>query len=174
MNKQELRLHHLNKRNALTAEDVSAYSASIQSKLRALSQFQNATHIAGYMPKDNEADLRPLFFNSNRNFAFPAIQNGHYVLAQATHPNQFKKGKFGILEPSLQHIVPAKDIDVWLIPGVAFSHTGQRIGFGKGIYDRLLSTSNGFKIGICFTSQIIDEDFESDEWDIRMDLILTE
>ena len=173
MRKQELRQRYLDKRNALTASEVSAFSEIIREKIKSLPQFKLSSCIAGYMPKDNEVDLRPLFFNNSQNFVFPAVQDESYVLARAINEDEFTIGKFGILEPPLTTIVSPENVDLWLIPGVGFTNDGKRIGFGKGIYDRLLYSSTGTKIGVCFSSQIIEEPFMGDDWDIKMDLILS-
>ena len=174
MRKQELRQRYLAKRNALTSFEVSAFSEIIREKIKTLPQFKSSLCIAGYMPKDNEVDLRPLFFNDSQTFLFPAVQGEDYVLAKATREGEFTKGKFGIFEPSLEVIVSPDDVDLWLIPGVAFTNDGKRIGFGKGIYDRLLYSSTGTKIGVCFSSQIIEEPFEGDDWDVKMDFVVSE
>ena len=62
---------------------------------------------------------------------------------------------------------------LWLIPGIAFSIDGHRIGFGKGIYDQLLKEAQGIKCGLCYDFQIQDSWVE-DSWDIQMDMSITD
>lgn len=70
---------------------------------------------------------------------------------------------------SLSYVEP----DVLLIPGLAFTKNGQRLGRGKGYYDRYLEKFKNKKIGICFTTQIFDK-IPGDIWDQNMDQIITE
>ena len=65
------------------------------------------------------------------------------------------------------------DIDLIIVPGIAFDERCNRCGFGKGYYDRLLSESKAVKIGLCYDFQVVDE-LECDEYDIAMDMVITE
>ena len=68
--------------------------------------------------------------------------------------------------------IPLDDLDLVLVPGVAFNLGGHRLGRGKGFYDRLLQNFSGKKIGVAFDEQIVDA-LPVEENDVRMDLILT-
>ena len=83
------------------------------------------------------------------------------------------KGAYGIYEPRENISVPVSEIDIALIPGIAFTTSGDRLGFGKGYYDRFLKDFKGFKIGIGYDFQITDE-IPADKHDIKMDMIVTE
>ena len=64
-------------------------------------------------------------------------------------------------------------IDLFLVPGVAFDKSGNRLGYGKGYYDQLLHNTTGLKIGICFDCQVVDA-IPNETHDIKMDIIVTE
>ena len=73
-------------------------------------------------------------------------------------PESLKPGPFGILEPKADGIeVPKNEIDLIIVPGVAFDKDKNRMGRGRGFYDRLLSTLNAPKVGICFGFQMIPQ-----------------
>lgn len=95
--------------------------------------------------------------------------------AIADRDTDLKPGSFDILEPSfdLPEISPTK-IDAFLCPGLAFSHNGERLGRGKGFYDRFLSQArpNALKIGVCFPEQLVPQTF-SESHDIQMDAVIS-
>jgi 5-formyltetrahydrofolate cyclo-ligase len=83
------------------------------------------------------------------------------------------RGAYGILEPVSIKKAEVSDIDLIIVPGIAFDINGGRCGFGKGYYDRLLCESKAKKIGLCYDFQLVRE-IETDEHDIPMDMIITE
>jgi len=88
--------------------------------------------------------------------------------------SHFQMGKFGIEEPSGNAVVRPDSIKIAVVPGVWFGHGGERIGMGKGYFDRYLDqTLNAFKVGFCFEDQL-QEALPQEAWDVRMDVIVTE
>lgn len=81
-------------------------------------------------------------------------------------------GSFGILEPSMKNpvIVMPNEIDLVIVPGVAFTLDGERIGMGGGYYDRFLSDIRAVRIGFAFSCQIKDS-LPTDVWDVKMDYL---
>ena len=89
-------------------------------------------------------------------------------------PESLKPGPFGILEPKADGIeVPKNEIDLIIVPGVAFDKDKNRMGRGRGFYDRLLSTLNAPKVGICFGFQMIPQ-VPVEPLDKKMDYVITE
>ena len=88
--------------------------------------------------------------------------------------DSLKPGIFGIMEPIEQETtVDESEIDLIIVPGVAFDRQLNRMGRGKGYYDRLLSTLQAPKIGICFDFQLQDT-VPTESFDKKMDMIITE
>ncbi len=88
----------------------------------------------------------------------------------------WEKGPYGILEPMYKpNRLRSKKLDLIFIPGVAFDRNSNRLGFGKGFYDKFLKNmpNTTLKIGVAFDFQIVDT-IKSDPWDIKMDIIVTE
>ncbi len=79
-------------------------------------------------------------------------------------------GAFGIEEPEGQAF--SGDIDVAVVPLLAVNSKGYRTGYGGGYYDRYLKTSSAYKVGLGYFFQI--EEFENDDWDVRLDCLITE
>lgn len=81
-----------------------------------------------------------------------------------------------IPEPFRINSIDSKDIKLAVIPGVAFDIYGNRIGMGKGFFDRFLgaASNNIFKVSPAFDFQVIEEAIPVDEWDQKVDIIITE
>lgn len=89
------------------------------------------------------------------------------------NPQMVETGSYGILEPMNGIPVPADEIDVIIVPGVAFTKNGVRLGRGKGFYDKYMS-QEGFrahKIGVCFSCQLLGE-LPCDGYDVLMDEVV--
>lgn len=78
---------------------------------------------------------------------------------------------YGIPEPDGPVFMAEDEIDLILIPGVAFDRNNNRMGRGKAYYDRLLQSLSAFKVGICFDFQVLDH-VPIDEHDIKMDHVV--
>ena len=97
----------------------------------------------------------------------PRVEGGDMV---AVPYGKMRKGAFGIEEPEGQAFTG--DAQVTVIPLLAVNHTGFRIGYGKGDYDRYLKGRQTVKVGLGYYFQI--ENFTQDGWDIPLDLFLCE
>ena len=86
---------------------------------------------------------------------------------------EFEKGVFSLTEPKNTEVFLPEKIDCIIVPGIAFSLGGARVGFGKGCYDVFLSKTRAVKIGFCYDFQLCER-IETDAFDIGMDYILTE
>jgi len=163
----------------LSAEKRRLDSEKLCANLKEQSVFQNAGSILFFAPLPEEPDLWPLLnemLAGKKMVALPCFDadNETYVPrhVQDIHV-EILSGKFGIREPATTCIaIPLDDLDLVLVPGVAFALDGHRIGRGKGFYDRLLENFTGEKIGITFDEQIV-ETIPAEENDVLMDLILT-
>lgn len=80
---------------------------------------------------------------------------------------------FGILEPVSDEVVGMDEIDLVIVPGVAFDRFCQRLGRGKGYYDRLLAESGAVKIGVAYDFQIVDR-VPTETFDVPLDMVVTE
>jgi 5-formyltetrahydrofolate cyclo-ligase len=163
----------------LSSEKRKADSKNLCEKLKGQSFFQTATSVLFFAPFPNEVDVWPLLEESlaaGKNVALPrfdpAIQS--YVACRVRNlQSEIVSGQFSIREPRENCIViSSHEIDLVLVPGVAFDLRGRRLGRGKGFYDRLLTEIRGVKCGIAFDEQIVGE-IPAEPHDVRMDFILT-
>ncbi len=86
---------------------------------------------------------------------------------------ELKKGRFGIPEPAEPVFAAEDELDLILVPGVAFDRVGRRVGHGGGFYDRLLPQYRVSRAGICFDFQCLGA-VPAEEHDIRMNWVVTE
>lgn len=108
--------------------------------------------------------------------AYPRVVPGQRVLQfhRISDPQTLKPGRFDIAEPtSSDEEIAASDIELFVVPGLAFDGHGGRLGWGAGHYDSTLSCSSGTRVGFCFKSQIVDR-VPREAHDILMDRIVTD
>jgi 5-formyltetrahydrofolate cyclo-ligase len=162
----------------LSPEKRKTDSEKIRSRLKEHASFREAKAVLFFAPLPEEVDLWPLLeetVKSGRVVALPCFDADKQVYKPRRVKNfhvEILSGQFGVLEPSIVCLeVPLDDLDLVLVPGVAFDLRGNRLGRGKGFYDRLLENYRGKKIGIAFHEQIVDA-VPSGDLDVRMDVVL--
>ncbi|MGI6232641.1 MAG: 5-formyltetrahydrofolate cyclo-ligase [Prevotella sp.] len=101
------------------------------------------------------------------------VGDGIMELREYASEADLKKGAFNIMEPTGNCFTAYNKIDVAIVPGMAFDRKGNRLGRGKGYYDRLLpQLINCYKIGICFPFQLVDR-VPTNDFDIKMNEVIT-
>jgi len=116
------------------------------------------------------------FFNSEKAkefFTSQIVDLGFLCQHVIKDFRELEEGKYRILEPVDAKEVDLDEIDIVLVPGIAFDKKGHRIGYGKGYYDSFLRKVNALKIGLCMDFQIVDK-IPSNEWDVGMDIVVSE
>lgn len=152
-------------------------SAQIQQQLcENLSEFlQKKQGIwAGYLALPQEPDLSPVFRHSQQiEWAFPRMEADHLTFYIS---HNFIKGPFGVMEPASDDSrkLDLEELSGVLVPGLGFSKKGDRLGKGRGFYDKALADYKGPKVGVCFDCQILQEDFPVEDHDICVDFLVTE
>ncbi len=172
--KNELRrLIRLQKRQLLP-ETRDILSINALSTLENLPAFREATIVVLYHSLDDEVDTHEFIrkWSPSKHILLPVIRGENLELCLYKDIHHLQTGSFGVQEPIGEVFTDYSAIDCAVIPGMAFDKRGNRLGRGKGYYDRLLSHLPAFKIGICFPFQLIEE-VPTNEWDIRMDLVIT-
>ena len=98
--------------------------------------------------------------------------NGNDLEILPFEPNNIRTGAFQIEEPIGNNIVDIHKIDLIIVPAVALDSNGNRVGRGKGYYDRLLIDSNSIKIGVCYDFQLFDC-IDAESHDVPLDIVIT-
>jgi len=172
--KAALRKKMLEKRDSLTENELNAKSNAIIERLLHHPKFKSASTIAVYLPKGSEVSTKKIILKSlemGKEVLVP-VTNDHIEFYKFSSFEDLVAGKYGIMEPKTK-MLPSRQPDLILIPGVCFGHCMHRIGYGKGCFDHYLKDSEAYRIGICFEFQVMEE-LPKHENDERMDEIITE
>lgn len=112
-------------------------------------------------------------WHTKKNILLPVVQGDELELKFYTGKDCLSTGCYEIEEPVGESFVKFQNIELSIVPGMSFDHQGNRLGRGKGYYDKLLSKLNSYKIGICFEFQI-RESIPTESFDYPMDEVWTE
>ncbi len=181
--KKELRKEVISERDQLTEKDIAEKSRLIGENLFSLQAYRNAEAIMFFISFGTEVDTRPMVEET--------ISQGKIALAPKPRPQERKMipsrildwdndlipGAYNIPEPKEEALRPYNpdQIDLLIVPGVAFDLKGNRLGYGGGYYDRffaLLKPGTPL-VALVFDLQVVPE-VPVEEWDRRIDLIVTE
>ena len=171
MNKDNLRKLMLERRkNILNKKELSI---NIFDKLLDLDIYKNSRVIALYYSLCDEVDTRDIIprLLNKKIVLLPKVINDKMIFIKINKDTKYNKSNVGILEPLGKEYLD--NIDLIIVPGVSFDREHNRLGFGKGYYDKYLKDKDIYKIGICFNKQLTDT-LPIDDYDIKMDLIITE
>ncbi len=111
-------------------------------------------------------------WHTRKHFFLPRV-NGVNLDVLPYDRTRLQYGSFHIEEPTGDDIEDIDNIELIIVPGIAYDNRGNRVGRGKGYYDRLLSRTKATKIGIGYDFQLVDE-IDSEPHDITMDIVITD
>lgn len=174
--KQDIRKHILRVRDEITLENQLAWSREIENRFFEMEDCQYANVFYFYASFGKEVMTQEIIeavLMQGKRVALPRVNGDTMDFYEIHNFEELKPGYMGILEPvgNVPMDVPP---DVVIMPGVAFDENKNRIGYGKGYYDRFLSSiEETTKIAFAFECQIVDE-IPAEAFDYRPDRIVTE
>ncbi len=179
--KREIRNKALEKRSDLSQELRENYSRRITEQVLAHPMFQSADCIFVYVSFREEVDTSMLLnaaWKTGKTVAVPRVLDKHSMeFYRISSREDLVHGYQGISEPKngmKKAEIPCKKQAVMLLPGAAFDRKGNRIGYGKGFYDRYLQENPCFyKIGLAFSVQCTEE-IPAEKTDVCVDMVITE
>lgn len=177
MTKQELRNHMRQLKSRYTAEQRATLSAQVTERLERHPLFVAAKTILLYYSLPDEVCTHALIGRAagNKRVLLPVVASDtRLVLRLYTGEEHLAHGAFGIDEPMGNDENDLSQIDLAVVPGMAFDAEGHRLGRGRGYYDRLLAHLRPLGvpiIGLCFPFQIVTH-VPTDENDIAMDEVV--
>lgn len=186
--KKRLREKLLKRRDAIPPELKSSKESAIKDRLFSQDIFKEARSILLYVSFRSEVDTRKYLHDIiqlGKKLVLPLVDTRHKVLKLygIKSPDELKPGYMGILEPGILRYrrCSLRDIDLVIIPGTGFDPNGNRLGYGGGYYDKLLSMEarelaeidHITTVALAFEEQI-GEEIPSEPHDIKVDMIITD
>lgn len=181
--KKKLRSEMRSKRMALSIEEVRRLSDALT--INFIEFFESkklfaAKTFALYAEDENEVALRTIaifLLAKGKHICYPKLAADRKLMGffeVRSLDKELSPGAYGILEPiDGMNEVPADELDVIIVPGVAFSKEGARLGRGGGFYDSVLNACKGLKLALAYSFQM-QERIPHEAHDVFMDYVLTE
>ncbi len=175
MDKQQLRKYIRDQKRAMTEEQICQKSEELGRLFLASRAYQEAKTIYGYLPYNQEvrtvAVLQQALADGKR-VAVPKCYGDQMRFIYLTDLSQVEKGYCGIPEPIADGPVAQDSTALVLMPGLAFTKDGQRMGYGGGFYDKFLAAEPSHPtLALCYDFQMVEQ-IPTEDYDIPVDIVL--
>ena len=160
------------KRIRSSIENKEEQSNLIIEQIKAFDGYQKAKNVAFFYPLKEEINLVPLIKEALKDkvVLLPKTRGENMDFILISNLSELKEGAFHVYEPIGNKVV--EDIDLMIVPALAYDKRGYRIGYGKGYYDRFLSRNTDVHtIGVCYKTQVVSS-VPNDKYDIQVKEIL--
>jgi len=160
MTKADLR-REMRRRLQMLGPSRAEKSEAITAAIAAQPAFLTGEHIALFSPLPGEPDVDRLWAEKRGGFCYPRVAGPAIEFVEVTSPEHFAPSPWNprLREPAFAdaRIIPVSEIALLLVPGLAFTRDGCRLGRGGGFYDRFLAElpASTMKLGVCFDEQIV-------------------
>lgn len=174
--KQLLRKEIAQLKRSYSTTELNSFSIEAITRLEQSDIFHAATSVAIYHAIPGEVQTSTFIekWYKQKTILLPVINGNDLQLLPYKGKESLKSGIFGIQEPTgNQQATTENEIDLIVVPGIAFDRQMNRMGRGKGYYDRLLSTLTATKAGLCFHFQLIEK-VPAEVFDRKMDMLITD
>ncbi len=174
MKKEDIRRNIKARKCLLSAVERMEAAERVFEQLERTAAFMMADNILLYHSLPDELSTVEFInkWHDRKHFYLPRV-NGVNLDILPYDRSRLHIGAFNIEEPDGDELTPIDMIELIVVPGVAYDVNGNRVGRGKGYYDRLLAESRATKIGVGYDFQLIDE-IEAEPHDVRVDIVITD
>ena len=178
MPKRPIRTQLLAQRRHCSAEDCLHLSLLIQTRFLDSAAYRQAGCIGLYSPMLNEVQTELLArrcLADGKLLSYPRIRGAGLEFVVVSGLGELAPGSYGIPEPTGEHLVPYPELELLVVPGVAFDLSGHRLGYGKGYYDRVLALCRPVleRVGFAYEFQVVAQ-LPADPHDCRLTRLVTE
>lgn len=159
LTKQMLRTEIEELKKNYSEEELKQFSIDIFNQLEQTSSFANAKYVLAYYSFPGEVFTHDFIEKHVRNkiIILPVVQRDVLILREFKGIESMRRSTYGILEPTGDEFTDFSKIDLAIVPGMSFDLNLNRLGRGKGYYDKLLSKLDTYLIGVCFSFQLREE-----------------
>lgn len=179
MDKKELRKILLKKRRSIPKEKKAIYDKKISEKIISSDYFKNAEQVLVFASTDEEFDTRYIIERcrmEHKRVFYPRCldRDGNMEFLKADCVGDLEIGNYKLLEPKTTcKKYRKKENDLIIVPALSIDKNKNRIGYGKGYYDRFLKDFNGVSICPCY-SEMYSKLLPADEYDIKVSVVATD
>lgn len=175
MDKKELRRQIREQKRAMTEAEINAASAKLGELFCSCRQYKDAKTIYGYLPYNQEVRTVPMLEQAMRDgkrVAVPKCYGEEMRFIYMDDLSKVEKGYANIPEPIADEPVADDPTALVLMPGLAFTEDGKRMGYGGGFYDKFLASEpNHPTVALCYEFQMVDY-IPTEDYDIPVDCVL--
>ena len=175
MDKKVLRRQIREQKKAMTQAEIASRSEKLGELFAATEAYRNAKSVYGYLPYNQEVRTVPMLqkaIDDGKRVAVPKVYGDTMRFIWLDDLSKVEKSEMGIPEPVADEPVADDETALVLMPGVAFTEKGDRMGYGGGYYDRFLADEpNHPTVALCYEFQI-QKTLPTEEFDIPVDLVL--
>lgn len=173
MDKREIRRLVAARKRAMDEQAREYEAQAVVERLETIDEFGRAGRILVYNSLPDELSTLHLLgkYNKDKQLFLPRV-NGDDLEILPYDSAGISVGAFGIGEPVGDELVDPSSIDLVIVPAMAYDRHCNRVGRGKGFYDRLLSRMQAVTIGICYDCQLVDS-IEPEQHDRPVDIVVT-
>ncbi len=174
MKKEDIRRRVKAQKSLLSMKEKSEAAAKVFDVLEHSAAFMLADNILLYHSLPDELSTREFIdrWHNRKHFFLPRV-NGVNLEILPYDQSALRLGAFHIEEPSGDELIPIENIEMVVVPAIAYDRRGNRVGRGKGFYDRLLADTKATKVGVAYDFQLVD-DIDSEPHDVKVDVVITE
>lgn len=175
MNKEDIRSRVKARKSLLSASEKMSAAASVFSRLEQSAAFTLAENILLYHSLPDELSTHEFLerWCGRKHFFLPRV-NGVNLEILPYDRSRMALGAFHIEEPTGNDTADISQIELVVVPAVAYDRRGNRVGRGKGYYDRLLAETKATKVGVGYDFQLLEEEIPSEPHDVAVDIVITE
>ena len=174
MEKSEIRRKIKTLRSMLLESEKLSAAEEVFARLESTAAFLMADHILMYHSLPDELSTRSFLakWNGKKHCYLPRV-NGVNLDILPYDETRLELGAFHIEEPTGNNTVSPDEIELVVVPAVAYDKSGNRLGRGKGFYDRLLQNTKATKVGVGYEFQMLDK-LPVESHDVKMDIVITQ
>ncbi|MDE6268591.1 MAG: 5-formyltetrahydrofolate cyclo-ligase [Muribaculaceae bacterium] len=174
MKKNDVRAKMKAHKALLSAVEKLEAASNVFARLESSAAFALADKVLMYHSLSDELSTREFIdrWHDRKHFFLPRV-NGVNLDILPYDRTRLALGAFQIEEPQGNETTAIDEIDLIVVPGVAYDREGNRVGRGRGYYDRLLASSRATKVGVGYDFQLIEEGIDAEPHDVRVDVVMT-
>lgn len=173
MKKEDIRRRVKAQKSLLDESEKKSAASAVFDLLEKTAAFIMSDNILMYHSLPDELSTLDFIdkWHSRKRFFLPRV-NGVNLDILPYDRSSLRLGAFHIEEPQGEDVCSIDDIELIIVPGVAYDPKGNRVGRGKGYYDRLLGGTRAAKIGVAYDFQVVDE-IDAEPHDVKVDIVIS-